>query len=144
VSQARIELECPTDIIADLMNKISQRFSLIWLLLLLGFIGIFAAILWFAYHGTLHPILTQNDKLAHFLLYGIASFIGHKATNRRHLQWLRWSVPLFPGLFALFTVGEELVQQFSPYRTLDLIDLLASFIGIAIGYGLAEPLKMKS
>jgi polysaccharide biosynthesis protein VpsQ len=38
----------------------------------------------------------------------------------------------------LFTLGEELVQQFSPHRSLDLMDLIASFTGIAIGYWLAE------
>jgi VanZ family protein len=100
--------------------------------------GIFATILWFAYHGTLPSIFTKNDKLAHFCLYGIVSLLGHKATNCRHLQWRRLPVPLFPTLFALFTVGEELVQQLSPYRTLELMELLASFMGIAIGYGLAE------
>lgn len=109
-----------------------------WMLSTIGFMGILATILWFAYHGNLHPILTQNDKLAHFVLYGIAAFLGHQACNRRHIRQWGCSIPLFPALFSLFTLGEELVQQFSPHRSLDLLDLVASFAGIAIGYGLAE------
>jgi VanZ family protein len=110
----------------------------LWILSAIGFMGIFATILWFAYHGTLHPFFTQNDKLAHFILYGTASFLGHRATNRRHLRQPGCPIPVFPALFTLFTLGEEIVQQFSPNRTLDLIDLLASFAGIAVGYWLAE------
>jgi VanZ family protein len=110
----------------------------LWILSTIGFMCIFATILWFAYHGTLHPFFTQNDKLAHFILYGIASFLGHRATNRHHLRQLGFPIPLFPVLFTLFTLGEELVQQLSPNRTLDLMDLLASFAGIAVGYWLAE------
>ncbi|MBW4550395.1 MAG: VanZ family protein [Aphanocapsa sp. GSE-SYN-MK-11-07L] len=109
-----------------------------WMLCTIGFMGILATILWFAYQGNLHPILTQNDKLAHLVLYGIAAFLGHQACNRRHIRQLGCSIPLFPALFGLFTLGEELVQQFSPYRSLDLLDVVASFAGIAIGYWLAE------
>jgi VanZ family protein len=102
------------------------------------FLGILAAILWFAYQGQLPPILTQNDKLAHVVLYGVATFLGHHACNRRHIRRFRWPVPLFPALFGLFTLGEELSQSLSPNRSLDGLDLLASFAGIAIAYWLAE------
>jgi VanZ family protein len=123
---------------ASMRENSSITARLPWILSTIGFMGVFATILWFAYHGTLHPFFTQNDKLAHFILYGTASFLGHRATNRRHLQQLGYPIPLFPVLFTLFTLGEELVQQFSPNRTLDLMDLLASFAGIAVGYWLAE------
>lgn len=110
----------------------------IWILCAIVFASIFAAILFLAYNGNLPPILTQNDKLAHVVLYGIGSFLGHHAMNRRHTPILGCSVPLFPGLFSLFTLCEELVQGLSPNRSLDPIDLIASFAGIAIGYWLAE------
>ncbi len=109
-----------------------------WILAAVGFMGILATILWFAYHGELPSILTKNDKLAHVALYGIAAFLGHQACNRRHIRQLGCSIPLFPALFGLFTLSEELMQQLSPYRSLDLLDLIASFTGIAIGYWLAE------
>jgi VanZ family protein len=47
-------------------------------------------------------------------------------------------LPLFPFLFAIGALVEELLQVFSPNRTLDAIDLIASFLGILLGYWLAE------
>jgi VanZ family protein len=109
-----------------------------WILATIGFLGILAMILWFAYQGALPPILTQNDKPAHLILYGIATFLGHRALSRRHIRCWGWPIPLFPALFTLFTLGEELAQKLSPNRTLDAMDLVASLAGIAIGYGLAN------
>jgi polysaccharide biosynthesis protein VpsQ len=121
------------------MKKSTQtRSRLLWIIATIGFMGVLATILWFAYHGNLPRILTRNDKLAHFVLYGIATFLGHQAFNRRHIRQLGCSVPLFPTLFGLFTLGEELMQKFSPNRTLDLMDLIASFAGIVCAYWLAE------
>lgn len=112
--------------------------QLLWIIATIIFLWILATILWFAYRGALPPILAQNDKLAHFALYGIATFLGHRAFNRRHLRPRGYSIPLFPALFLLFTLGEELVQHFSPNRTFDLWDSISSTIGIGVGYGLAQ------
>lgn len=107
---------------------------------ILGFIYlmVFSLILWLAYHGQLPGFLTQNDKLAHMVLYGIATFIGHRIFKARVL-WR--SIPLFPFLFGVFTIVEEFSQSLSPNRTFDLGDLVASFIGIAIGWWLCERSK---
>jgi VanZ family protein len=121
------------------MNKpLTVSSQLLWTIATIIFLCILATILWFAYRGALPPVLTQNDKLAHFVLYGMATFLGHRAFNRRHLRPRGCSIPLFPALFLLFTLGEELVQHFSPNRTLDLWDSIASTIGIGVGYGLAQ------
>lgn len=114
----------------------------IWIVCAIVFAAIFLTILFFAYQGTLPAILTQNDKLAHVILYGIATFLGHKALNNRRIRILNIPVPIFPGLFTLFTFGEELAQGLSPNRSLDAIDLIASFAGIVIGYWLAERSKL--
>ncbi|NJR50965.1 MAG: VanZ family protein [Leptolyngbyaceae cyanobacterium CSU_1_3] len=110
----------------------------LWILATVGFVGILFVILFFAYNGNLPAILTQNDKLAHFVLYGTGAFLGHRSCNRRHVRLIGYGLPLFPLLFALFTLGEELAQAFSPNRSLDALDLIASFIGIAIGSWLAQ------
>lgn len=115
--------------------------QLAWTIAAIGFAGIFLAIMFLAYNGKLPPTLTQNDKLAHLILYGIASFLGHKAFCHRHILIMGCLLPMFPFLFSLFTLGEELAQSLSPNRSLDAMDLVASFIGIAIGYGLAERSK---
>jgi polysaccharide biosynthesis protein VpsQ len=100
----------------------------------------FLVILVLAYTGKLPGVLTGNDKLGHLVLYAIATFLGHRALAGR--RWFRgfngWSIPLFPALFGLFTVVEEFCQSLSPNRTFDLGDLVASFVGIAIGWAWAE------
>jgi len=109
-----------------------------WWFLAILFTIIFIAILIGAYTGNLPPALTQNDKPAHLILYAIATFLGHRAFNRRRMRLLNFSLALFPTLFTLFTVVEEALQSLSPNRRLDALDLLMSLVGVAIGYGLAE------
>lgn len=103
----------------------------------------FLMILLLSYQGKLPPILTRNDKFAHLVLYGIATYLGHRAWVGRRLTILKLRLPLFPILFGIFTVVEEMLQSYSPNRTLDGGDLVASFIGIAIGYWLADQSKPK-
>lgn len=100
--------------------------------------GIFLTILVFAYYGKLPVILTQNDKLAHVILYCLAAYFGHRVCNRRRIKLIGYALPLFPTLFTFFTVTEELLQSFSPNRSLDAMDLVASLVGIFIGYKLAD------
>lgn len=98
-------------------------------------------ILCLAYTGNVPSQLSQipfYDKIGHVVLYGIAAYLGHRVFGYRQMTLLTIVVPLFPLLFGLGTVIEELLQSLSPNRTLDVIDLVASFSGIAIGYGLAE------
>ncbi len=93
-----------------------------------------------AYRGIL-PVgwLTRfhnADKLGHLILYCIPSYLGHRLCGGKHLQ--RWRLPIFPALFALFTIAEELIQGLAPHRTLDAGDMICSLIGIAVGYWLAQ------
>jgi len=109
-----------------------------WTLLAFLYGSIFLTILILAYTGNLPTFLPQNDKLGHVVLYCLATYLGHRACHYRRLMLLQRSLPLFPVLFGLFTITEEGLQALSPHRTLDAIDLLASFIGIFLGYRLAE------
>lgn len=104
----------------------------------------FLLILLMAYLGMLPGHLTRNDKAAHLILYGIATLLGHLACHRRRLTLAAIALPLFPALFMLFTLAEEALQQFSPNRTFDQLDLLASIVGILAGYGLAERFSVTS
>ncbi|MBF2025230.1 MAG: VanZ family protein [Oscillatoriales cyanobacterium C42_A2020_001] len=112
-----------------------------WWLLSVLFALIFIAILIGAYTGNLPPALTQNDKAAHLILYAIATFLGHRAFDRRRMKLLGFVLPLFPTLFTLFTIVEEGLQSLSPNRSLDALDLVMSLLGVAIGYWLAERKK---
>ena len=78
------------------------------------------------------------DKIGHVVLYCIAAFVGHRVLKQRHTIFLGCPIPLFPMLFGLFTVVEEGLQGLAPNRTLDAVDLVASLIGVLLGYWLAE------
>jgi len=123
------------------MKSSTVKVNWVWSILAVLFAIIFIGILIGAYSGNLPPILTQNDKPAHLILYAIATFLGHRAFNRRRMRLLSFSLPLFPTLFAIFTIVEEGLQSLSPNRSLDAIDLVMSLIGVAIGYWLAERKK---
>jgi VanZ family protein len=112
-----------------------------WGLLSLLYLGIFLAIMALAYTNTLPPQLGRipyYDKIGHCVLYAIAAYLGHRILRRRWIRLLGRSLPLFALGFSSFTVVEELVQNLSPYRTLDLSDLLWSFVGIVLGTWLAQ------
>jgi VanZ family protein len=121
-----------------------QRFKpsrLGWKLLAAFYACLFLTILFLAYTGHLPSQLGRipfYDKIGHVVLYSIAAYLGHRALNYRRLKLGTIVVPLFPLLFAIGTVTEELLQAFSPNRTLDAVDLIASFLGITLGYWLAE------
>lgn len=107
----------------------------------------FAITLWAAYHGRL-PLqswLSQfpnYDKVGHLVLYFIPTYLGHRLLRQKHykttLGRMALSLPVFPGLFTLFTVTEELIQGLAPHRSLDALDMVCSLAGIAVGYWLAQ------
>ncbi|MGA7932002.1 MAG: VanZ family protein [Kovacikia sp.] len=109
-----------------------------WKVLGIFYAGFLLTTLLLAYLGKLPPVLTQNDKLGHIVLYGIATYLGHQVFKHRRVKLGGYAIPLFPFLFGLFTVVEEGFQSLSPNRTFDGIDLIASFLGIGLGYWLAQ------
>ena len=74
------------------------------------------------------------DTIGHFILYGIASFLSHRAFNRKMLVIFNLPLPLGPLIFSGFTVIEEMLQYFLPNRTFSLIDMGASLLGIVLFY----------
>jgi hypothetical protein len=78
------------------------------------------------------------DKLGHFVLYGIASFLCHRATSKRMINILNYPIPFGPGIFTIFTAMEEMLQAILPNRTASIEDFLFSFGGIAIFYWIGE------
>jgi polysaccharide biosynthesis protein VpsQ len=122
------------------MTRSSQ--NLVWILLALAYGSIFLFILFLAYTGSLPTWFTQipyHDKIGHVSLYAIATYLGHRVLQGRSiiLPGIR-RLPLFPALFGLWTVTEELLQGFAPSRTLDATDLVCSVIGVILGWWLVE------
>lgn len=110
-------------------------------LLALGYGGLFLFILWAAYTNNLPLSLLGKipyyDKVGHVVLYALASYLGHRVLQQRHFRGVRY-LPVFPVLFGLAMTVEEIVQGFSPYRTLDSLDLVCSLGGVVLGYFIAQ------
>lgn len=115
--------------------------SLLLLCLSALYSGLFGLTLWLAYSGSLpswFQVIPYYDKPAHLGLYALATYLGHRLCERWSLRLGPWRIALFPLLFSLFTVAEELGQGLSPNRTLDGLDLICSLLGVWLGYGLAQ------
>jgi VanZ family protein len=74
----------------------------------------------------------NGDKVGHFILFGLLTFFLTRAFlsafPSRPRGWVTLSVGL---ILALFIAAEEWSQQFFSARTFDLLDLLASYAGVA-------------
>jgi len=82
-----------------------------------------------------HP---PYDKLGHFVLYGIASFLCHRATGKKNITLFNYSIPSGPAIFTMFTAAEEMLQAILPNRSASIEDFLFSFCGIAVFYWIGE------
>lgn len=108
--------------------------SFLYFVLILG-IMLLASLGYLAHFPLARP---PYDKLGHFILYGIASFLFHRASGRRMIAIFHYPIPLGPFVFTLFTIAEEMLQAIFPKRTASLEDLVASLAGIMIFYTLGE------
>ena len=76
----------------------------------------------------------NGDKLGHFILYGLLNFFMTRAFLSSFPSKSRWQMTLSIGLvLAFFITIEEWSQQFFAARTFDLVDLLASCVGVIVG-----------
>ena len=74
----------------------------------------------------------NGDKLGHFILYGILSLLLNLAFTlhpSRNLPRTIWTVSL---VLALLIGLEEWSQSMFDSRTMDIVDLLASYAGVTI------------
>ncbi len=82
-------------------------------------------------------LVPMADKVMHFLLFGAAAFWMHLWLGGRvwRLGGLRWPLALILPLIAATT--DELLQAYSPLRSLDLGDWVCNVAGILIFWRLA-------
>lgn len=94
-----------------------------------------------AYLKILPPVLTNYDKLGHFILLGIAGFLSHQALGRKTIATIGIKIPLGPLLVTIFSLIDEYLQMLSPARSFSLIDLGANWIGIWFFYWIGEKVR---
>lgn len=78
------------------------------------------------------------DTIGHFVLLGIASYLGHWALRQRTVSIFTYPIALAPLLITGFTTVEEGLQRFSTDRTVSVSDWAASVLGIWCFYGIAR------
>ncbi len=71
------------------------------------------------------------DVIGHFVLYGMAGYLTHRAANRRWLKMGSIALPLGGLIVMGCACIEEGLQSFSPNRAFDLKDLIFNGLGIA-------------
>ncbi len=119
--------------------KSNQR----WILVFFLYFVILLTIIVSAYLGIV-PVkisaIPLYDTIGHFILLGIASYLGHKALGNRmiNIGFCCMSLPLAPILISIFALLEESLQVLSPLRSSTLSDFAANLIGIWFFYWLAS------
>jgi len=95
----------------------------------------------FSRYGEINPLPLAHppyDKFGHFVLYGIASFLCHRATGKKKMILFNYSILFGPAIFTIFTAAEEMLQAILPNRSASIEDFLFSFCGIAVFYWIGE------
>lgn len=99
-------------------------------------------------HGNIPPFIRSiydfqyGDKLGHFILYGLLTFFITRTFLTALPSKPRGWVTLSTGLILALLIGvEEYSQKYFSHRTFDLIDLLASYLGLIVGGWAAFNLK---
>lgn len=129
--------------------------SLIHRLFLVASLGFLAFICWMIYladagKGTTNVLfklsyrLSYGDKIGHFILFGPLAFMVNASLNFKRIRLGNLgSIYLGTLLVACFVLTEELSQHFFPTRHVELLDLLADSIGIALFTWLSSRLDNK-
>ena len=71
-----------------------------------------------------------NDKIGHFVLMGLLSYLVNTAFGGARWRWRRLSVLKGSVLVATLVAVEEVSQLWIAHRAFDLTDLAADFAGI--------------
>ena len=103
--------------------------NLIWIVLAVFSTIFILVVLMKAYSGGIPSFIGSipyYDKIGHFVLYGIWSYLFWRASRRT----VFYMIPLTPALITVFTVVEEYLQVLSPNRTASFADLFFSLMGI--------------
>ncbi len=85
------------------------------------------------------------DLLGHFFLYGIGGVLAHNILEKRFFLIGTVSFPAGPLLIGFFTLIEEILQYFIPFRNASITDFAAGIVGICFFYIFFEKLiKVKN
>ncbi len=72
------------------------------------------------------------DKVGHFLLLGILTYLVNRSLIRGTWRFGSWNIPRGSVLIALVFTLEEFSQAFIHTRSFSLLDLAANYLGVAV------------
>jgi hypothetical protein len=105
-------------------------------LVLIGFVIFLLAVVGMADAGCgdwlfrMARIIPAGDKVGHFLLFGILSFLTNLLANGRRIRLAELPVLKWSALLMALVTIEECSQVFFRSRTFDLLDLASDALGI--------------
>ncbi|MGK0366530.1 MAG: VanZ family protein [Saprospiraceae bacterium] len=74
--------------------------------------------------------IPHGDKIAHFLLLGILSFLINSSLSCRKLPLNGYNILLGSLLIAVVISLEEFSQAFIPHRNFEILDIVCNYAGI--------------
>jgi len=113
-------------------------FQRILVLIALGFFGFIGWVIYLANTGQksvffeLVEAIPYGDKLGHFCLFGLLTLFINLAFKFKTMNIAGRPIYLAVLIVSTFVILEELSQYFVESRTLDFVDLIADFVGIAV------------
>lgn len=113
-------------------------FQRILVLIAIGFFGFIGWVIYLANTGQksvffdLVAVIPYGDKLGHFCLFGLLTLFINLAFKFKTMAVGGRPIYLAVLIVSTFVILEELSQYFVESRTLDFIDLIADFAGIAV------------
>jgi hypothetical protein len=131
------------------MSRTARKSNRLWAIFGILFLAFFLYVIYSASQGTLPFFIRRlymfpgGDKVGHFILLGISSFLANQILHPRH--FLVFGKVFFVGTLILLVAitAEEISQIFIANRTFDLIDLSFSYLGIIAGDIAVRLLKRK-
>ena len=90
-----------------------------------------------AYNGLIPDVLSRiplYDKIGHFFLVGFSSYLLNIFLKRHQIKFKSFHILTAPLLVLGFFTIEEFIQQLSPVRSFDLMDLFCDFAGVYFFY----------
>ena len=101
-------------------------------ILLLGAIVFCADRLDYQYLFSFIRAIPGGDKLGHFILMGLFAFLFNVSLSCRTIRIVGRPVLLGSIIVITIITIEELSQNLIPYRSFDLLDLTADYLGVFV------------
>jgi len=115
----------------------------ILVLIAIGFFAFIGWVIYLANTGQKSVAIPYGDKLGHFCLFGLLTLFINLAFKFKTLNLAGRPIYLAVLIVSTFVILEELSQFFIESRTLDFVDLIADFTGIAIFSAISAWLSKK-